>query len=158
MNPDEVRGRTGESVERPASKARVRLLVVDDEPALRDIATSVLTEEGYDVVTAEDGFDALRLLSEPLPDVMITDLNMPGMPGSKLLEVVHHRFPHLPVIVISGQFIANEPPAGLLADAFLSKGGYTQRELCAKVAELVAVSKTRRRDSLDGSPSAAPES
>jgi CheY-like chemotaxis protein len=152
MSPHKAQGRTPNDVERPADKARVRLLVVDDEPALREIATSVLTQEGYDVLTAEDGFDALRLLSEPLPDVMITDLNMPGMSGVTLLEVVRQRFPQLPVIVISGQCIAHEPPAGVLADAFLSKGAYTHLELCAKIAELVSVSHARRGSTGDSQP------
>ena len=153
MSPHGDQGRTPNCVQRPAGKARVRLLVVDDEPALRDITSSLLTEEGYDVLTAEDGFDALQLLSEPLPDAIITDLNMPRMSGVKLLEVVRQRFPQLPVIVISAQFIGNEPPVGVVADAFLSKGAYTHGELCAKIAELVSVSKARR-DSTGDSPSA----
>ena len=147
MDPQKIQeGLTSERVDCPPTRARVRLLIVDDESAIREVVSSALTEDGYDVLTAEDGFDALRLLSEPLPDVMITDLNMPRMSGVELLQVVRHQFPQLPVIVISGQFSAHEPPAGLLADAFLPKGGYTHLELCAKITELVQASPTRPRE------------
>jgi CheY-like chemotaxis protein len=144
MDPGKNQALASGRLDSHAAKARVRLLIVDDEPAIREVTSSVLTEEGYEVLTAEDGFDALRLLSEPLPDVMITDLNMPRMSGVELLEVVRQRFPQLPVIVISGQFMANEPPTGLLADAFLPKGSYTHLDLCAKITELVAASANRK--------------
>jgi CheY-like chemotaxis protein len=132
-------------MERRGTAARLRLLFVDDEPALREVASAVLAEQGYDVLTAEDGLDALRLLADPLPDVVISDLTMPRMSGFELLEVVRERFPRVPVIAVSGEFAGNKLPAGVLADAFLSKGGYTIDELCGKITELISASPIRQR-------------
>jgi CheY-like chemotaxis protein len=123
----------------------LRLLFVDDEPALREVASAVLAEQGYDVLTAEDGLDALCLLADPLPDVVISDLRMPRMSGFELLEVVRERFPRVPVIAVSGEFAGNELPAGVLADAFLSKGGYTIDELCGKITELISAPPIRQQ-------------
>jgi CheY-like chemotaxis protein len=126
-------------------EARPRLLFVDDEPAMRALASAVLAGRGYDVVTAKDGLDALRLLADPLPDLVISDLRMPRMSGFELLEIVRERFPLVPVIALSAEFEQDQLPAGVLADAFLSKGGFTMRELCGKIAELISAPPIRQR-------------
>ena len=53
----------------------------------------VLTEIGYRVRSAEDGFSALREMRHEVPDILLSDLNMPGMSGFELLSVVRRRFP-----------------------------------------------------------------
>ena len=69
---------------------KVRLLIVDDEPAIRMSMSHVLAEIGYRVRSAEDGFSALRELKKEIPDILVSDLNMPGMSGFELLSVVRH--------------------------------------------------------------------
>lgn len=113
-----------------------RVLVVDDEPTILETAALVLSNEGYEVHTAKDGFEALTALSRSLPDVLISDLSMPNMSGFELLSVVRRRFPHLPVIAISGQYNSTAP-AGLIADAFFSKGHYNHEDLFAKITDLL---------------------
>jgi CheY-like chemotaxis protein len=135
----------GESMECRDATARLRLLYVDDEPAIREVTSTILVDQGYDVLTAEDGLDALRLLADPLPDVVISDLRMPRMSGFELLKVVRERFPHVPVIAVSGEFAGNELPSGVLADAFFSKGRYTTAELCGKITELISARPIRQR-------------
>ena len=56
-----------------------RILVVDDEESIRSVFAQLLQREGYEVTTAEDGFEALLQLKQFLPDVIISDLNMPKM-------------------------------------------------------------------------------
>jgi CheY-like chemotaxis protein len=102
-----------------------RILVVDDEPSIRETAKAILGSEGYEVLAVADGFDALHALSKSLPDVIISDLNMPRMSGFELLAIVRKRFPHIATIAMSGEYIADANPRGILADAFLqirSKG------------------------------------
>lgn len=123
--------------------SRARLLVVDDEPAVREVTSALLAAEGYDVSTAEDGLEAVGRLVEPLPDLVISDLRMPNMSGFELLRVVRERFPHVPVIAMSGEFSEKELPPGLLADAFLQKGAFTIEQLCSTITALISAPPQR---------------
>jgi len=70
-----------------------KLLVVDDEPEIRSSMSLLLAEIGYRVRCAQDGFSALRELRKKIPDILLSDLNMPGMSGFELLSVVRRRYP-----------------------------------------------------------------
>jgi len=119
-----------------------RILVVDDEPAVLEIAALVLQERGYEVRKAKDGFQALVELRRSMPDTIISDLRMPNMSGFELLSVIRRRFPHIPVIAVSGEY-TGDFPAGLIADAFFVKGQYSPEELFHKIAELIEQSPIR---------------
>ncbi len=99
-----------------------RLLIVDDEPSIRESLSCVLTEIGYSVRSAEDGFSALIEIRVEIPDMIISDLNMPRMSGFEFISVVRRRFPAIPVIAMSGAFSGNEASSGVAADAFYQKG------------------------------------
>jgi CheY-like chemotaxis protein len=99
-----------------------RLLIVDDEPSIRESLSLVLTEIGYSVRAAEDGFSALTEIRMEIPDIILSDLNMPGMSGFEFLSVVRRRFPAIPLIAMSGAFSGDEVPSGVAADAFYQKG------------------------------------
>ena len=116
-----------------------RILVVDDEPEILKTSALILRKKGYEVRTAGDGFAALAQLRRGLPDVIISDLGMPNMSGFELLSIVRRRFPHIPVIAISGEYNSMAPP-GLLSDAFFKKGDYAPEALFAKIAELLNTS------------------
>lgn len=119
-----------------------RVLVVDDDPSIRQMSSLVFGEKGYEVRTAADGFEALVELRRSLPDVIISDLRMPNMSGFELLSVIRRRFPHIPVVAISGEF-NGESPVGLIADVFLTKGQYEPEELLRKIAALIEQSPLR---------------
>jgi CheY-like chemotaxis protein len=74
------------------------------------------------VRTAEDGFSALAEFRKEIPDILLSDLNMPRMSGFELLSVVRRRFPKVQTIAMSGAFSGNEVPSGVAADAFYQKG------------------------------------
>jgi CheY-like chemotaxis protein len=101
---------------------KTRLLIVDDEASIRASLSSVLTELGYCVRTAEDGFSALAEIRKEIPDILLSDLNMPRMSGFELLSVVRRRFPTIRAIAMSGAFSGNEVPSGVAADGFYQKG------------------------------------
>ncbi len=132
-------------VEYPKASSRGRLLIVDDEPCIRKLISRALESDGYEVLTAQDGLDALNRLVEPLPNVIISDLYMPRMSGFEFLAVVRQKFPHLPVLAMSGMFEGNELPTGVLADAYLPKGSYTLDELYTTIRELVSAPPRRPR-------------
>ena len=126
----------------PAGDFKYRILVVDDDPMIRETSALILFKEGYEVQTSEDGFSALVKLRAALPDVIIADLRMPNMSGFELLSVVRRRFPQIPVIAISGEFDASGP-VELLADAFFQKGAYRPEQLFAKIVALLKASPIR---------------
>lgn len=78
-----------------------RILVADDDPYLRDFLLRFLTEEGYDVETAVDGPQALAMVTASPPDLLITDLLMPGLTGWSVYARVRTQVPGLPILIIS---------------------------------------------------------
>jgi CheY-like chemotaxis protein len=116
---------------------RFRVLLVDDEPPVRITGAAVLEAAGYEVLTAADGLEGLHALDEAQPDLIISDLRMPNMSGFEFLAVVRNRFPQIPTIALSGEYVTDNVPDGLLADTFFQKGDYSIPDLLRKVKELV---------------------
>ena len=79
-----------------------KVLVVDDDPVVRKSFQRVLSGKGYAVITAQNGEEALRKLSEEKYDVVYTDIRMPGMNGLEVAEQVKARRPWTPVVIITG--------------------------------------------------------
>jgi DNA-binding NtrC family response regulator len=91
--------RTGEKREdRPV---RGRIVVADDERAARESLAEILRDDGYEVFTASSGEEALRLVAEESPDVLLTDLRMPGLDGHELLSRVRRAYPETAVVVMT---------------------------------------------------------
>lgn len=111
------------------SPAKCQILVVDDDPTVRHSVAMSLMAAGYDVVAAEDGFRALSQLKKNLPDVVLSDLDMPGMSGFELLSVVRRRFPQISTVAMSGAYAGDELPFGVIADGFFAKGGQSKNLL-----------------------------
>src|SRR4030042_184422 len=78
-----------------------KVLVVDDELNMRLVLKAMLKKEGYDVVTAADGLEALKILKEEKFAVVATDLKMPGLDGMGLLGRIMQDDPSLPVIILT---------------------------------------------------------
>ena len=79
-----------------------RVLVVDDEPQMRSLVCQALERHGHSIDQASDGREALQCFAKQQPDLMITDLIMPGMEGIETILTFHRRWPALPIIAISG--------------------------------------------------------
>jgi DNA-binding response OmpR family regulator len=97
-------------------------LIVEDEGDLRVILAAMLVQTGFDVRTAWDGVSALLEMETGIPDIIISDLNMPRMSGFELLSIVRAEFPLVPLIAMSGAFSGTQVPEGVVADAFYEKG------------------------------------
>ena len=134
-----------QQVGRTSPEGRFRLLVVDDDEAIREIISAMLTEQGYEIVTAEDGQQALELLPQFRPHLVVTDLRMPRMSGDELVRIMRESFPQLPVIVVSGEFLPDEFPTSVPADAFLPKGGCFIKALEVKITQLLSPPKLNAR-------------
>lgn len=83
-------------------KQNKRVLVVDDEQGLRDLLHMTLEAEGYQVMTACDGLEALTLMEKEKFQLVITDIMMPNMDGIKLLEEIKKKDGQIEVIVVTG--------------------------------------------------------
>lgn len=92
----------------PVSEKRYRggetILLVEDDPGVRDLTSAVLKEQGYKVISAENGIDALQLYEKiaEKPNLLLTDVIMPGMSGRQLAEKLLIKNPTLKVIYFSG--------------------------------------------------------
>ena len=113
----------------------VTILCVDDEDLPRTLRKLILQKQGYQVIPASSGAEALALLERGGIRLVLTDQLMPGMTGTELTKLVKSTRPAMPVILISG---VNEiPPDAIYADRFISKVGGTQL-LFDTVAEVLA--------------------
>ena len=83
----------------------VRILVVDDSSTIRRSAESMLKSEGYDVVTAENGFEALSMVARHNPDLIFVDIMMPRLDGYETCSLIKHNktFKETPVIMLSSK-------------------------------------------------------
>ena len=81
---------------------RANLLLVDDDPAVRDILSRVLERAEFTVSTAEDGESALQQIRRQMPDVVLMDLEMPGLDGPATLQEIRKHWGALPVILHTG--------------------------------------------------------
>ena len=80
----------------------IKVLVIDDEKAIRDGCHRVLTGKGYEVITAENGQIALDILDREPLDIILLDLKMPVIGGEQVLETTRKEYPDIPVIIITG--------------------------------------------------------
>ncbi|NQS98118.1 MAG: response regulator [candidate division Zixibacteria bacterium] len=93
------------------------ILVIDDEPVIRQMVGLILEEEGYEMVPAEDGVKGLELFKEVKPQIVITDIRMPGLDGTEVLARIKKMNPETEVIVITGHGEINLAIKALQMDA-----------------------------------------
>jgi two-component system nitrogen regulation response regulator NtrX len=120
-----------------------RILVIDDDPAVRASLRMMLEYEGYQIVAAISGSEGLALVEGALPDLVLLDVEMPGLDGLEVLKRLHTRHESLPVVMISG----HRTPAIALearrcgAVDFLEKPFESANDLLATICEAVAGSR-----------------
>jgi PAS domain S-box-containing protein len=131
----EARGAGGEPAEVAAPRGRGRILLVDDEEQVRDVTRRLLERLGYAVETAASAAQARRVLEVGgLPDLLVTDVLMPGESGADLAGSVLRAAPGLPVLFISGYAGDELKRQGAIGDDVpLLQKPYTQQELGEQV-------------------------
>lgn len=102
-----------------------KILVIDDEAQIRELLRQSICHEGYEVETAEDGYDGWEYFKREFFPVVVTDLKMPEIDGLKLLENIKNVHPETQVIMITGYGGKNDIIRSLQLDAFdyIEKGG-----------------------------------
>ena len=149
VNPVQLAQRATRATPAPATEPEAAhpapagpvIMVVDDSLTVRKVTSRLLEREGYLVVTAKDGVDALEQMQDTLPDVMLVDIEMPRMDGFDLAKIVRRdpRTQGIPIIIISSRTAEKhrKQAAQIGANAFLGKP-YQESDLLEHVARYLA--------------------
>jgi len=124
-----------------ASNSALRILVVDDSATIRRSAESMLTSAGYDVVTAENGFEALSKVARHNPDLIFVDIMMPRLDGYQTCAIIKNnsQYRSTPVIMLTSKDGLFDQARGRVvgSDLYLTKP-FTKEELLAAVQQHAA--------------------
>jgi len=125
-----------------AHEGRPLVMIVDDSLTVRKITSRLLTREGFDVVTAKDGMDALQVLAENTPDVILLDIEMPRMDGFEFTKTIKAdgKHAHIPIIMITSRTAEKHRSraAELGVDLYLGKP-YQEDELLTNLREMLGI-------------------
>ncbi|MEZ4577672.1 MAG: response regulator [Desulfobacterales bacterium] len=123
---------------------REKILIVDDDKAIRNLLKKILEQEGYSCETAPDAINAITHLKRCSFDLVISDVAMPGKSGIQLLEEINCHFPNVPTLMISGMSTKET------AESIISMGAYGfLLKPFQKQQVLISVANALRRKSLD---------
>ena len=124
-----------------ADSASLRILVVDDSSTIRRSAESMLKTEGYDVVTAENGFEALSQITRHRPDLIFVDIMMPRLDGYQTCAIIKNNaeFRDTPVVMLTSKDGLFDMARGRVvgSDQYLTKP-FTREELLGAVKQHAA--------------------
>ncbi|MEP7358461.1 MAG: response regulator [Anaerolineales bacterium] len=123
-----------------------KILIAEDERDIRDLIAFTLKFAGYDIVTANNGEEAVQLTRQELPDLVITDVRMPKMTGYEACKLIKAdpTTAHIPVVFLSAKGQEAEVQTGLDsgADEYLLKP-FAPDQLTRKVADILAAAKRK---------------
>lgn len=118
----------------------VKVLVIDDSKTIRKTAESLLSKQGYEVITAVDGYEALAKIAEHRPDVIFVDILMPRLDGYQTCALLKHstKFRDTPVIMLSSKAGIFDRAKGRVvgAEQYITKP-FTQDDLLSAIREHV---------------------
>jgi DNA-binding response OmpR family regulator len=127
--------------------AKGTILIVEDQEGFRRIYEDLLTHEGYEVITAEDGEKGWRLSRERQPDLVLLDLGLPVMDGFEVLRRLREEETtrSIPVVIFSvmGEQQDIVKALGMGANDYTVKGFYTPRQILGKVKEFIGRERER---------------
>jgi chemosensory pili system protein ChpA (sensor histidine kinase/response regulator) len=138
----EAEGRVASAPAKSARDSRPLVMIVDDSLTVRKITSRLLAREGFDVVSAKDGMDALQVLTEQTPDVILLDIEMPRMDGFEFTKTIKAdaRNAHIPIIMITSRTAEKHRnrAAELGVDLYLGKP-YQEDELLRHLREMLSI-------------------
>ena len=121
-----------------------RILVAEDETSLNDLLQDALRMNGYETISAKHGMEAVRLIREEKPDLVILDVNMPQLDGFGVIEKLRNENNNIPIIVLTARDQKDDKSIGfgLGADDFVTKP-FGLEELLMRVAAVLRRSKNK---------------
>jgi twitching motility two-component system response regulator PilG len=140
MNEEHANGRS-EKINGHIPETGLRILVVDDSATIRRSAETMLTAEGFEVVTAENGFEALSKVARHNPDLIFVDIMMPRLDGYQTCAIIKNnsQYRATPVVMLTSKDGLFDQARGRVvgSDLYLTKP-FTKEELLAAVAQHAA--------------------
>jgi chemosensory pili system protein ChpA (sensor histidine kinase/response regulator) len=139
---NEAEGETAEIENREfEAEEQTRVLVIDDSVTVRKVTSRFLKREGFSVSLARDGVEALQMINEQVPDLVMLDVEMPNMDGFELLGILrsNERFENIPVILITSRTGDKHRQRGieLGAQRYFGKP-YREDEVLRAISELIS--------------------
>ena len=123
------------------------ILVIDDEQGIRQVLQDILEDEGYQVLTAEDGLDGLARLKQSVVDLVILDVWLPKMGGIEVLEKIKSDFPEIEVIIISGHANVDLAVKAIKLGAFdMMEKPLTMERVLTQVRNALTIEALRREN------------
>ena len=118
-----------------------KILLVEDDMFIRDIYQVKFTQEGFDVISAENGIEALEKLEQEIPDIILLDIIMPKMDGMETLEKIraNEKWKKIPIIMLTNISEKDKVEEGTSLDisGYLVKSHFTPSEVVGKINELL---------------------
>ena len=131
-----------ETMAEESSAGSLRILIVDDSSTIRRSAESMLNAEGYEVVTAEDGFEALSMVARHNPDLIFVDIMMPRLDGYQTCAIIKNnsQYRSTPVVMLTSKDGLFDQARGRVvgSDLYLTKP-FTKDELLSAVRQHAAI-------------------
>ncbi len=120
------------------------VLLVEDNPSIRELISVLLSSEGYEIIEAEDGRDGLAKARQMRPDLMILDLMMPGVSGEGVIAELQKDpgFESMPVMVVSGKDEGMGEIKDMLGDENVFQKPFEPVRLLNRVVELIGLPKS----------------
>ena len=125
----------------------IKVMVIDDSNTIRKTTESLLTKEGYEVLTAADGFEAMSLITDHQPDIIFVDIMMPRLDGYQTCTLIknNRHFKETPVVMLSSKDGLFDRARGRIAgsDQHINKP-FTREELIAAITRHVKTTTATR--------------
>ncbi|QDB78220.1 response regulator transcription factor [Georgenia sp. 311] len=130
------------------TEGQARLLVVDDEPNIRELLTTSLRFAGFDVVSAADGNEAMRLAVEAEPDLIVLDVMLPDMDGFTVTRRLREKGHHTPVLFLTARDDMSDKVTGLTVggDDYVTKP-FSLEEVVARIRAILRRTQQQEDDS-----------
>ena len=122
-----------------AASGDLTVLVIDDDPDVRQFLCASLDGLGYRVIESADGADGLILMDAERPDLLVVDFAMPGMNGAEVAAAARARRPDLPIIVASGYADTEALDAAIIGPARMLHKPFSLAELAQAVEAALAI-------------------
>ena len=125
-----------------------RILVVDDEAGICNVLENILSKEGHEIFTANNGKEAFRRMYNVSPDLMILDIKMPEMDGNEVCERIEKDpfYSNMPILILSGSIMEDEEKKDIMINKAIMSKPFEIQELLNKIKILLKENRSENKE------------